>query len=156
MTGAATTPDRSVIDELRSAYAHCFGCGLDNPSGLKLDGFSVHDNAVTAPFAPDPNFAGFEGVLHGGIVATALDEISAWAAMLTHGVFVFTAKLDIRYRRQAPSDALFTLTGSVIERRGKRLTIHSALRHDNHLVAQAEGLFVVAQPIPRHETASER
>lgn len=154
MTNAVPTPDRSVIDELRSAYAHCFGCGLENPNGLQLNGFSVDGDSVTAPFAPDPTFAGFEGVLHGGIVATALDEISAWAAMLTHGVFVFTAKIDVRYRRQAPSEAVFTLKGTVTERRGKRLTIHSELAHERHLVAHAEGLFVVARSISPEETAS--
>lgn len=147
MTGAATTPDRTLIDNLRSAYAHCFGCGLDNPLGLRLDGFAVVDGSVVTPFVPDAAFAGFEGVLHGGIVATALDEISAWAAMLTEGAFVFTAKLDIRYRRQAPSDSAFTLTGTVVERRGKRLTIDGSLSTDGTVVAQSVGLFVVAKSV---------
>jgi acyl-coenzyme A thioesterase PaaI-like protein len=147
MTGTSMTPDRSIIDDLRQAYTHCFGCGLDNPAGLRLDGFTIADGSVTAPFTPNQTFAGFEGVLHGGIVATALDEISAWAAMLTEGVFVFTARLDIRYRRQASSDAAFTLSGSVLDRRGKRLTVQGSLISDGNIVAQSEGLFVVAQPV---------
>lgn len=147
MTAGSSAPGRGIIDELRTAYTHCFGCGLDNPSGLRLDGFTVADGAVSAPFNPTPSFAGFEGVLHGGIVATALDEISAWSAMLTEGVFVFTAKLDIRYRRQAPSDGEFTLSGRVIERRGKRLSIEGNLSSEGTVIAQSDGLFVVAKQV---------
>jgi len=141
------TPDRAAIDELRAAYAHCFGCGLGNPAGLQLDGFEIENSGVTAPFHPTSTFAGFEGVLHGGIVATALDEISAWSAMLTEGVLVFTAKLDIRYRKQAGADTAFVLSGSVRERRGKRLTIDARMTDEGVTVAESQGLFVAARNI---------
>lgn len=138
------TPDAASIDRLREQYRHCFGCGPDNPAGLRLDGFTVEDGSVIAPFTPAPAFAGFEGVLHGGIVATGLDEISAWSAMLTEGVFVFTAKLDIRYRAKADAEAAFTLRGKVTERRGKRLTIEASMSTPGAVVATSHGLFVVA------------
>jgi acyl-coenzyme A thioesterase PaaI-like protein len=141
------TPNSAAIDTLRKAYAHCFGCGLDNPSGLRLDGFIVQDRTVRAPFAPQPAFAGFDGVLHGGIVAAALDEISAWSAMLTEGVLVFTAKLEIRYRRQADANGMFTLAGEVTERRGKRLSITASMRSGDETIASSEGLFVAAKAV---------
>ena len=137
-------PTETTIAALREGYTSCFGCGLDNPHGLKLDGFKVEDDIITAVFEPHARFQGFDGVLHGGIVATALDEISAWSAMLTHGVFVFTAKLEIAYRGKSPLGVPLTLTGSVEERRGRRLTIAGAMTHDGVLVAESNGLFVVA------------
>lgn len=141
------SPTVAEIDALRAAYSRCFGCGLNNEHGLRLQGFSLEGAGVTAPFAPAEAFAGFEGILHGGVIATALDEVSAWSAMLTEGVFVYTAKLDIRYRRQANLDDAFQLTGSVVERRGRRLTINAELSGDGRTVAESEGLFVVAADI---------
>lgn len=141
------SPTESDIAALRAAYARCFGCGLDNPRGLKLDGFTVDGAEVTAPFTPASDFAGFEGILHGGVVATALDEVSAWSAMLTEGVFVFTAKLDIRFRSQADVDTEFLLAGRVSDRRGKRLTIEASLRGGGKVVAESKGLFVVADEV---------
>jgi acyl-coenzyme A thioesterase PaaI-like protein len=135
------------VAALRAAYSRCFGCGLNNEHGLQLDGFTVDESGVIAPFSPKPDFAGFEGILHGGVVATALDEISAWSAMLTEGVFVYTAKLDIRFRKQADLDNEFLLRASVVERRGKRLTIGASLSGNSKTVAESTGLFVVAEDI---------
>jgi acyl-coenzyme A thioesterase PaaI-like protein len=135
------------IAALRAAYSGCFGCGLDNEHGLQLDGFTVDGSSVIAPFNPKSDFAGFEGILHGGVVATALDEISAWSAMLIEGVFVYTAKLDIRFRKQADLDNEFLLRASVVERRGRRLTISASLSGESMTVAESKGLFVVAEDI---------
>ncbi len=140
-------PDTDTIAMLRREYATCFGCGSDNSVGIGLDGFAVDGSLVTAPFVPRPQFAGFEGILHGGVLATVLDEISAWSAMLTEGVFVFTATLDIRYQKKATVDEVFTLTGTVSERRGKRLSIEAKVLSESGTVAQSHGLFVVAKEI---------
>ncbi|MGI9528083.1 MAG: PaaI family thioesterase [Acidimicrobiia bacterium] len=137
--------DAVVVDTLRDRYDTCFGCGSANPIGLHLDGFAVDGNDVVAPFAPRADFTGFEGTLHGGIVATALDEISAWSAMFTHGVLVFTATLDLRYRSQARSADEFEMRGTVLERRGRRLRIAGQMNRDGSVVAESSGLFIVAE-----------
>lgn len=139
--------DIDVVDGLRDRYDTCFGCGSANPIGLHLDGFTVEGDDVIAPFSPRVDFTGFEGTLHGGIVATALDEISAWSAMFTHGVLVFTAKLDIRYRSQAGSGDQFEMRGTVIERRGRRLTIKAQMHRSGSVVAESSGLFIVAEEL---------
>ncbi|MGI9667957.1 MAG: PaaI family thioesterase [Acidimicrobiia bacterium] len=140
------TIDLDHIRELRRRYDACFGCGLDNALGLQLDGFELADDgAVTAPFEPRAEYAGFEETLHGGIVATALDEISAWSAMLSHRVLVFTATLDLRYRAQARSTSVFTMRGLVEEKRGRRLKILGQMIDGDAVVAESRGLFVVAE-----------
>ena len=144
---AANVLDVDDVATLRSRYEHCFGCGPANPIGLHLDGFTIHGDQVTAPFTPRAEYAGFEGTLHGGIVATALDEISAWSAMFAHGVLVFTARLDIRYRSQARSDDRFEMRGRVTERRGRRLVIDGQMASDGAVVAESSGLFIVAQDL---------
>ena len=136
--------DIERIAHLRARYDQCFGCGAANPIGLHLDGFAIDGEAVTAVFEPRPEYAGFVDTLHGGIVATALDEASAWAAMITEGVLVYTAKLDIRYRSVAAASHRFSMWGSVMERRGRRLTIQARMTDIDTVVAESTGLFIVA------------
>lgn len=135
------------IDALRTRYDRCFGCGDANPVGLHLDGFRQEGGTIVAPFVPRAEYAGFAGTLHGGIVATALDEISGWSAIYTHHVLVFTATLTIRYRKPADADASFTMKGTVLERRGRRLKIAGELLHEGAIVAESEGLFIVAEDL---------
>lgn len=137
----------SELDELRRRYDRCFGCGRSNPLGLQLDGFERSgDDGIEVPWRPREAYQGFDGMLHGGIVAAALDESMAWAAMVTEGVLVYTGTLEFRYRAKAPVDADYRLMASVGDRRGSRLRIRGALHlaGEDNPVATADGLFVVA------------
>jgi acyl-coenzyme A thioesterase PaaI-like protein len=145
MTGIPISDVR--ITRLRSAYDRCFGCGAQNPIGLHLGHFAETADGLEAPFTPGSNFNGFHGVVHGGVIATALDEISAWSAIVSEGVFVFTAKLDIRYRTEAKVGDTFVLSGTVTQRRGRRLLIDAEMRSGDTVAAQSSGLFVVADTV---------
>lgn len=144
MTGDLATRVRTIKQD----YEYCFGCGLDNPMGLQIDDFSVDGDEVTATFTPRQDHRGFEGVLHGGIVATALDEMLAWTAILLEHVMVVTAKLELRYRNPAPVSTPYRLRGRLDERRGRRLLISgSCSTADDLLVAEASGLFLVSREL---------
>lgn len=134
--------ERPDIAERRLGYEHCFGCGPENPMGLHLDDFEVVDDSVVAEFTPRPEYQGFGGVLHGGVLATALDEILAWSAILLAGSPAVTAKLELRYRNPAPAIATYRLTGRVVEDRGRRLVLSGTCHVDDRLIAQAEGVFL--------------
>lgn len=135
------------IADLRSTFDRCFGCGSENPIGLRLDNFNEFEGGVQAPFTPREDFSGFHGVIHGGVIASALDEISAWAAIVAEGMFVVTAKLEIRYRAEARTDDCFVLEAVVTQRRGKRLFIDATMKSGEAVVAQSSGLFVVADTV---------
>jgi acyl-coenzyme A thioesterase PaaI-like protein len=134
-------PDR--IEAIRADYAHCFGCGPDNPIGLGLTDFTRIDSTVTAWFEPRPGYHGFRDMLHGGIVATALDEVMAWSAILIEGVMVMTGTLELRYRKPAAVDTRFRLEGEVEERRGRRLRLRGRMLDGATAVAEASGVFLV-------------
>lgn len=138
-------PDR--IAAIRGEYDHCFGCGTANPIGLNVTGFERFDNSVRACFSPRVDHHGFSDLLHGGIVATALDEIMAWTAILVEEVMVMTGKLDLRYRKPAKVGSSFVLEGTILERSGRRLTIKSEMRDGKIIVAQASGLFLAIEDL---------
>jgi acyl-coenzyme A thioesterase PaaI-like protein len=58
---------------------NCFGCGADNPRGLRLKSFEDGDEVV-ARWTPGPDQCSYPGYLNGGITATLLDCHAAWAA----------------------------------------------------------------------------
>ena len=136
-----------VLETLRAEYAHCFGCGRDNPIGLCLDDFVRNGQTVTTEFTPRPEYKGFADVLHGGIVATALDEILAWTAILVAETMAVTAKMDLRFRSAAPADATYRLTGTLVERRGRRLVMRADCRVGETIVADADSLFVATETV---------
>src|SRR5439155_12946017 len=73
-----------------------------NESGLKLI-FRREGERIVADYRPAERYQGFPGVLHGGILATMLDETMGRTGALRREWLV-TGKLDIRYRRPAPID----------------------------------------------------
>jgi len=110
---ASTAPSRLEDDR------RCFACGPDNPLGLRLK-FEYGKDSATCRVAIDPQFCGWTGVLHGGIVATLLDEAMAHAAIAA-GARAVTAKLEIRFRKPAPTGAPLLLEGNVERRRANVL-----------------------------------
>jgi len=83
----------------------CFICGLENPVGLHLHIYEIEPGVVETTFTAPDHFQGYPGVLHGGIVSAIIDEIAGRTHM---GIdpdnprFMFTARLDVKYRRNVP------------------------------------------------------
>jgi acyl-coenzyme A thioesterase PaaI-like protein len=83
----------------------CFLCGLQNPVGLHLHIYEIGPGLVESAYTAPDHFQGYPGVLHGGIVGAIIDEISGRAHMGADPAaprFMFTAKLEIKYRRTVP------------------------------------------------------
>ena len=83
------------------ANSRCFACGQDNPIGLKL--LPVYDGEkVWAEFTAGELYQGWNNTVHGGILYTLLDELTAYA-ILCHGIdFGVTAKSEVRFKHVAP------------------------------------------------------
>ena len=58
----------------------CFICGPSNPIGLRLR-FHEEGAGVAAEFVPGDLHIGWEGLIHGGLIAAVLDDAMAniWA-----------------------------------------------------------------------------
>jgi acyl-coenzyme A thioesterase PaaI-like protein len=99
----------------------CFICGMENPMGLKLRIYEVEPGVVESHFTAPEYFQGYPGVLHGGIIATIIDEISGRALMKRHEEerFMFTAKLEVIYRRNVPLGKPLRLVGRAGQDKGR-------------------------------------
>ena len=99
----------------------CFICGLENPVGLKLRIYEVESGVVESTFTAPGHFQGYPGVLHGGIIATIIDEMSGRALMGTVDKprFMFTAKLEVKYRKNVPIGKPLRLVGRAGQDKGR-------------------------------------
>lgn len=137
-----------LVDRVRAHYADgCFACGRANPLGLAIDGFEVHHDTVRASFVPKADHRGLASRLHGGLTATALDEIMVWAGILLEGVLSVTGTLELRYRQPVPTDTELHLVGRVENRRGRRLTLSGDLSDGDDTFATASGLYLVTETV---------
>jgi uncharacterized protein (TIGR00369 family) len=74
----------------------CFVCGESNAIGLNLR-FEAEGNVVRTRFTPRPEHIGFKQVVHGGIIATVLDEIMVWACAVQTKQFAYCAEMSVRF-----------------------------------------------------------
>jgi hypothetical protein len=91
----------SVAVSLNESPANrCFVCGPSNPIGLKLK-FRIDGDVCRAEFTPAEQHMGYQGLTHGGIIFSLLDDVMAnW--LWLQGERCFTARADIRYREALP------------------------------------------------------
>jgi len=124
----------------------CFVCGESNPIGLRLR-FETDGRLVRAVFTPRPEHAGFRQVVHGGLLATLLDEIMVWACAVQTRRFAFCAEMNVRYVQPARPGETITATGELTGNRRNRLFEAAAtLRNAKDVVlATATGKYL---PIP--------
>ncbi len=81
-------------------YTHdCFVCGASNEHGLQLK-FRFEDGEIRAGFQPRPQHAGYKGMIHGGVTASALDEAMFWAAAYATRKFHVSIELTVRYLKK--------------------------------------------------------
>ena len=133
--------DASLREQSGEAFRRCFGCGTENPIGLRLR-FRRAEDGARAEFQARPEYQGWDGVLHGGILLTLLDETLAYATMFAVGPTV-TAEMTTRFRRPAPLDADYTLHGQVVDRRHGLVRARATISDQNgQVIAEAEGKFM--------------
>jgi uncharacterized protein (TIGR00369 family) len=122
----------------------CFVCGVENPAGLQLAFYEQEDGAVISEVTLPDRYQGYPGVVHGGIVASMLDEVAGRAAMQGDTArFMMTAKMEIRYRRPVPIGQPLRLVGRLEKRRGRLTTVRGEIRlPDGSLGAEAEALLL--------------
>lgn len=138
-----------LVDRVRRQYDDgCFACGRDNPLGLHLDDFQLDDGVVSASFLPRPEFRGTTSVLHGGVTATALDEMLVWAAILTHGVMAVTGTFELRFKKPIPMGDTLRVRARVDERRGRRLLCSGELLDRTGMeMTSAKGMYLVTEDV---------
>jgi uncharacterized protein (TIGR00369 family) len=139
-------PHEPLTPFAHSSHNRCFGCGNDNAAGLRLEFLLAPDGSVVSlPVVPEA-FEGHPGNLHGGIIATLLDEAMSKAIRVL-GTPSVTRKMEIEFLLPVPSGAPLRIEGSVVRSQGRRHWTEAAiLDAQGTTLASAKGLFIAFQP----------
>lgn len=123
---------------------HCFVCGLENASGLQLSFYQDEQGQVIAETVVPERFQGYPGVVHGGILASILDEVAMRAAMADdNNRFMVTARMTLRYRKQVPVGQPLKMVGRVLRASRVGSTARGEIRlPDGSVGAEVEALMV--------------
>jgi uncharacterized protein (TIGR00369 family) len=131
-----------------TAHNRCFGCGPANPTGLHLDFLLAEDHRVVCMASIPDTFEGPRGFLHGGIIATLLDETMS-KAVRAHNVIAMTRHMEIDYRRPVPSGVPIRIEGRMYHNEGRKHWAEASIFDEGGTVlAQSKGLFVEVRPRP--------
>ena len=129
-----------------AAQNRCFGCGPANPTGLRLQFLLAADASVVCLTTVPEAFEGHPGYLHGGIVATLLDE-SMSKAVRARGLTAMTRNLEIDYRRPVPSRAPLRMEGRILRSEGRKHWAEAKiLNAKGAALATGKGLFIEVIP----------
>jgi acyl-coenzyme A thioesterase PaaI-like protein len=137
---------------------HCFVCGRENIYGLKLDFFETSPGEVEVRTTVPEQFQGYPGVVHGGIVAAMLDEVTGRTHMGGDPPrFMFTARLDIRYRKNVPIGQPLRILGHAGKsRESSAVATGQIFGPDGEILAEAEAVLVnVPEEITRDVNLEE-
>jgi acyl-coenzyme A thioesterase PaaI-like protein len=133
------------LSTLQPNSRHCFVCGLQNPFGLKLRFHNTAPGEVTVHHTVPEEYQGYPGVVHGGVVAAMLDEAGGRVFMGDQAKprFMYTARMEIRYRQNVPIGQPLKIVGRALKSRGRTATAAGEIYGPgDELLAEADLLLV--------------
>jgi uncharacterized protein (TIGR00369 family) len=162
MSDPITAPRRTRVEEVERAPAettqpallsysdfrvrphHCFACGELNDIGLHLQ-LRLSPGRCRTELVLPRQFEGWEGIVHGGILCTILDEVMAWS-LVERDNWGVTARMSIQFRKPALVGHRFVAEGWMVEdrRRVHRAEGRIVDVETGEEVATAEGTYVAA------------
>lgn len=126
---------------------NCFGCSPSNPHGLHLQFFAGKD-AVVSWVAVPGHLCGWQNIVHGGILATILDEVMGRAVLYRLKSLPLTKSMDIRFMKPAYAGAELRAEGKVAEAVSEREAMVEAFLYNSEgeLCASSTGVFALIKP----------
>jgi uncharacterized protein (TIGR00369 family) len=139
-------PAGNLTPFAHQASNRCFGCGPANPSGLQLEFLLAQDLSVVCLAQVPEHFTGHPGYLHGGVIATLLDEAMS-KSVRARNVSSVTRELHVEYLRPVPSCTPIRIEGRVVKHEGRKYWVEAAILDEHRTrLAHGTGVFIEINP----------
>ncbi len=134
----------------------CFVCGESNPLGLKLR-FETDGRIVQTRFCPRLEHIGFKNVVHGGLIATVLDEIMVWACAVQTRRFALCAEFNVRFIKPlTPGEEVIVTSELTANRKNRIFEAKAAVSNaSGQTCAEATGKYLPIQAAEVTEMLTE-
>jgi uncharacterized protein (TIGR00369 family) len=124
----------------------CFGCSTVNSYSLRLRFYLSENGCYTTCSIPD-YLCGIDGVVHGGMIALLLDEVSQWTMIARLGKMGLTSEISVRYLKPVSTNTEIVVEAKIKTQDEKDTVLHSTVRSkDNELLAEGESRWTMADP----------
>jgi len=116
----------------------CFACAPNNPIGLHMTFYEDNDDVVSY-WQPSEHYQGWLNTLHGGIIATLIDEVCAWVITRKLQTTGMTTNLNVTYKHPLHTDEQqITLRARIKEMRRNIATLEAEVYNtEDELCASA-------------------
>jgi uncharacterized protein (TIGR00369 family) len=129
------------MKKLPNSHA-CFVCGDRNPNGLAVR-FLTDGEKVWTRFTPRAPQMGYNGITHGGVLASLLDETMGWAPALIKRRFCMAVELNVEYRKSVPVDTEIIVSARVTSSHRRIWEAEGEIRdEEGTLYARGRGRFI--------------
>ncbi len=123
--------------------ADCFVCGVNNPHGFKAQFYELENDSIVALVKSDFFYQSYPGRMHGGIAATALDEVMGRAMLMRdENVWGVTTDMQIRYRKPVPIGETLRVIGRITKYRHLCDVEGEILSEDGTVVVSATARYM--------------
>jgi acyl-coenzyme A thioesterase PaaI-like protein len=133
----------SIARQLAVREDHwCFGCGRQNPIGLKMTFFEDGEQ-VWSPWTPLREHQGYEGIVHGGLITTVLDEVMGWA-IYVRKLWAVTGTINVRFRKPVRVGDDLVARAWVETITGRKVDVRATLSRNgsNEVLAEGSAIFI--------------
>jgi len=132
----------------------CFVCGVENPCGLKIRFYNDGFHRSLARVTLGEQYQSYPGIVHGGILTTILDETMGRAILaedgsddLSRARFMFTVRMETRFRKTVPLNQEFIVRGRVEQDRGRIVQVSGeVVLADGTVAVEASATLVTVPP----------
>jgi uncharacterized protein (TIGR00369 family) len=128
---------------------HCFACGSTNPIGMGLK-IELGERRASTTWVPGEDFVGWSDRVHGGLLATVLDEVMAWAPS-SDDAWAVTSSFSVRFHHPVSPGQKLRAEGWVASQRRRIYEVRGEIRAGDRLVAEATGTYLGASPSQKAE-----
>ncbi len=124
--------------------ATCYVCGPDNPLGLRVPFKPDGEMGSRAEYVARREHGGWNGILHGGVVFSLMDEAFGWC-LFFRDIPAVTAKIETRFHKPIRIGASLEIKAWVVRQRKKLFDARAEVRVDGEMVAESDAvLYAVA------------
>ena len=126
----------------------CYGCGPDNPMGLRVPFSQNGEQGSLARYTALPERAGWSGIVHGGVTFALMDEALGWS-LYYQGFRAVTARVETRFHKPISVGAKLIVKGWVVKRRRRLFAARAEIRIDGSdatLLAEANASMCLIWP----------
>jgi len=130
---------------------NCFACGTLNVHGLQLELHAGEDRCWVETTLAE-RFQGWDGIAHGGIICTILDEVMAWA-LVDHDMWGVTARMNVEFKKPVPLGRPIRAEGRVLEARRRLVEAEGVILDpaDGTVLARSTATFMAAPEDKKRE-----